>query len=92
MGASWQALAFGFAGLRPAGDVLDIAPRLPTAWRSLAVPVTFRGARLRVRIRPDHERVEVEADRALRIRIHGAGPVVVSPGRTSLALPERSPR
>jgi len=89
MGASWQALAFGFAGLRPAADVLDVAPRLPARWRSLTVPITFRGARLRLRIH--HDRMEVEADRPVRIRLDGAEPVPVSPGRTSLTLRERSP-
>ena len=90
MGASWQALAFGFAGLRPGADVLEVAPRLPVRWRSLAVPITFRGTRLRLRFHHDH--VEVEADRPVRIRLDRAEPVRISPGRTSLALPERTPR
>ena len=90
MGASWQALAFGFVGLRPAADVLDIAPRLPARWSSLAVPITFRGTRLRFRIH--HDRMEVEAERPVRIRVDGSEPVLVSPGRTSLTLSERSPR
>ena len=32
MGGLWQALAFGFAGVRPRGDALVVDPRLPPEW------------------------------------------------------------
>ena len=53
MGGLWQALAFGFAGLRPRGRRLCVDPRLPPAWTSLALRVRFRGSRLHVRIEHD---------------------------------------
>jgi trehalose/maltose hydrolase-like predicted phosphorylase len=64
MGGVWQALAFGFAGLRPRGDTLVVAPRLPDAWDELELRVRFRGARGRVRVR--HDGVTVEGDPDLR--------------------------
>ena len=60
MGGVWQALAFGFAGLRPRGDVLTVDPRLPDGWDELEIRLRFRGRRARVRIQRD--RVSVEGD------------------------------
>ena len=34
LGALWQAMIFGFAGLDLKGDVLGVDPRLPPQWRS----------------------------------------------------------
>jgi trehalose/maltose hydrolase-like predicted phosphorylase len=62
MGGVWQALAFGFAGLRPHGDTLVVAPRLPDAWDELELRVRFRGSRARVTIRPDGVTVEADGD------------------------------
>ncbi|MEJ7793477.1 MAG: glycosyl hydrolase family 65 protein [Gaiellaceae bacterium] len=64
MGGLWQALAFGFAGLRPRGETLVVDPRLPDGWEELELRVRFHGARGRVRIR--HDGVTVEGDRELR--------------------------
>ena len=67
MGGLWQALAFGFAGLRPEGDALGIDPRLPGSWDALEVRVSFRGKPVRVRIEPDV--VTVEADPVVQINV-----------------------
>lgn len=64
MGGVWQALAFGFAGVRPRGDVLTVQPRLPDAWERLELRVRFRGTRAVIRI--GHDGVDVEADGDLR--------------------------
>ena len=53
MGSVWQALVFGFAGLKPDLDSLCIDPRLPEAWGSLELRVRFRDVPLTVRIEPD---------------------------------------
>jgi trehalose/maltose hydrolase-like predicted phosphorylase len=66
MGGVWQALAFGFAGLRPEGDTLLVDPRLPEGWDELELRIRFRGARGRVRVR--HDGVAVEGDSELRWR------------------------
>ena len=62
MGGVWQALVFGFAGIRPRGDVLVVSPRLPEAWERMEVRIRFRGTPIRVLI--SHNSVEVEADGA----------------------------
>jgi len=59
MGGVWQALAFGFAGIRPNGDRLLVDPRLPPEWNALELAVRLRGAPLRLRI--DHDAVTADS-------------------------------
>jgi trehalose/maltose hydrolase-like predicted phosphorylase len=65
MGSLWQALVFGFAGLRPAGDGLRLDPRLPHAWGALEIRIVFRGARVKVRV--ENPTVTVSSDRRVPI-------------------------
>ena len=67
MGGVWQALAFGFAGVRPRGDVLEVDPRLPEEWRALELKLSFRGSPIRLRI--EHDGVTADADRLVPIKI-----------------------
>ncbi len=53
MGGLWQALVFGFAGVRPRGDRLIVDPRLPPEWHGLELALRFRGEPLRLRIDRD---------------------------------------
>jgi trehalose/maltose hydrolase-like predicted phosphorylase len=50
MGGLWQALAFGFGGIRPRGETLLVDPRLPTEWNALEFALRFHGRQLRLRI------------------------------------------
>lgn len=70
MGSLWQALAFGFAGLRAHPGALTVDPRLPVAWRSLGVRVVYRGTPVRVRIEAD--RTWIEADQPITVDFRGA--------------------
>jgi trehalose/maltose hydrolase-like predicted phosphorylase len=69
MGSVWQALAYGFAGIRPHGGVLRMDPRLPNAWSALEIPVLFRGRRIRVRVEPAG--ATIEADGPAEIELPG---------------------
>ena len=60
MGTVWRALAYGYAGLRPAGNALAIDPVLAPGWETLDLRVQFRGSRVRVQISP--ESVHASAD------------------------------
>jgi len=59
MGGVWQALVFGFAGVRPRGDALVVDPRLPPEWGAIELRLRFRGSPLRLRI--DRDGVELDA-------------------------------
>jgi trehalose/maltose hydrolase-like predicted phosphorylase len=74
MGGVWQALASGFAGLRPAGDRLLVDPRLPPSWNALELSLQFRGEPLRLRLHGGG--VEVDSDRLKLRRRNGIWEVV----------------
>jgi trehalose/maltose hydrolase-like predicted phosphorylase len=58
MGGLWQALAFGFAGIRAFDGRLTIDPRLPPEWAALELGLRFRGEPFRVRIEHDSVRID----------------------------------
>ncbi len=60
MGGLWQALVFGFAGVKPSGDRLIVDPRLPPEWHALELSLRFRGEPLRIRI--DRDRVSLDSE------------------------------
>jgi trehalose/maltose hydrolase-like predicted phosphorylase len=76
MGSLWQALVFGFAGVRARSDGLSLDPHVPESWEALEVPISYRGNRIRLRMGPDALRIE--AERPLVIRLPGAPPMHVA--------------
>jgi trehalose/maltose hydrolase-like predicted phosphorylase len=84
IGGLWQALAYGFLGLRPRGETLDVDPCLPAAWRSLAMRLRFRGRRIGVWA--DHESVRVDCDGPVSVRIAGGPAQVCEPPGRSVSL------
>jgi trehalose/maltose hydrolase-like predicted phosphorylase len=77
MGGLWQALAFGFAGLRPRAGILHMDPVLPPSWSALDLRVRFHGSRVRVRVEPS--RLTIHTDRSTAIML-GSRPVSAGPG------------
>ena len=69
MGGVWQALVLGFAGARASACGLDLAPRLPEEWDALELRLKFRGCPVRIRI--EHEALEIDADPSLPISVQG---------------------
>jgi trehalose/maltose hydrolase-like predicted phosphorylase len=84
MGSVWQALALGFLGARPRGDVLELEPRIAPDWELLELRLRFRAAQLRVRV--NAETIEVSSDRPTLLSV--AGGETVSVGLS----PRRFPR
>ncbi len=87
MGGAWQALAFGFMGLRPRDAMLHIDPVLPPSWSALEMRVQFRGSR--VRVRKERDRLEIQADKRVSLAV-SSEPFVAGPG--SLAFRRRGAR
>jgi len=65
MGGLWQAITFGFAGVRPGRDALVVDPRLPPEWGALELRLSFRSSHLRLRI--EHGGVELDAGDELEL-------------------------
>ena len=85
MGTVWQAIVFGFAGVRPDADMLTIDPHLPASWTQLDLRLRFRGARLRLGLRAAAIEVDIETEAAaeaegapLSISV-GGGPATIVP-------------
>jgi trehalose/maltose hydrolase-like predicted phosphorylase len=97
MGGVWQALAFGFLGLRAEdsemgrGRTLVIDPRLPEAWS--APRLTFRFGGQPIGVRADHDRVEVSCSSPFLVRVAGeASEGCEPPGATFPMTPSSHPR
>lgn len=54
-GGLWQAVAFGFAGLRLGAEGPVIAPRLPAHWQRLSFRIRYRGKSYRIDIKQGGE-------------------------------------
>jgi kojibiose phosphorylase len=75
LGGLWQAVVFGFAGVRTQADGVSFAPNLLSNWRRLAFPLVWRKRQLRVSIEPRLVRIWVSGDQPLSLRIE-AGPAI----------------
>jgi trehalose/maltose hydrolase-like predicted phosphorylase len=78
MGGVWQALVFGFAGVRATPRRLTVDPALPDAWDALEVRLSFRGQPVRIRI--EHDAITVDADSKVPVSVIGARHRVFSKG------------
>jgi trehalose/maltose hydrolase-like predicted phosphorylase len=85
MGSVWQALAWGFAGMRPDGSVLRMNPHVPESWGSMEIRVRFRACPLVARFEPG--RVALTPGGVMAIAVgDGAGPIRIGPGPAELFL------
>jgi trehalose/maltose hydrolase-like predicted phosphorylase len=69
LGAMWQAVVRGFAGLDLGGDTLGIDPRLPPQWRSLSFRVFWRGRSVAIRIAGETVQASLVKGEAMEMRI-----------------------
>ena len=70
MGGLWQALVYGFAGVRPRAGRLRVDPRLPPDWGALEVNVQYRGVPVVVRL--THDQLSVRAAAPVDVEIGDA--------------------
>jgi trehalose/maltose hydrolase-like predicted phosphorylase len=70
-GGVWQALAHGFAGIRPQGPGLVIDPHIPSSWAELRIRLQHHGRRLEVWASP--ATLRVTSDAAIPVTVPGAG-------------------
>jgi trehalose/maltose hydrolase-like predicted phosphorylase len=86
MGGIWQAVVFGFAGVRRRGEELVCDPHLPEDWRRVAFPFKFRGAALSFELERDRVGITVE-EGAVPVRLGEPKPdgvaEVLGPGEYS---------
>jgi Glycosyl hydrolase family 65 central catalytic domain/Glycosyl hydrolase family 65, C-terminal domain len=80
MGSLWQAIVFGFAGLRLTNGGIGLDPHLPDRWSRLSFPLRVQGQPLRVSIQRDE--LEVDAAEALLLRLPGPVAITARAGTT----------
>jgi kojibiose phosphorylase len=73
LGGIWQALVYGFLGMRPSDEGLRFIPQIPAHWGELRVPLRWRGRQLRAVARPGALAITVESGVPLQLAI-GDGP------------------
>ena len=66
-----MALTYGFGGLRDFDSKLSFDPHLPSAWRSLAFRLRYRGRQLRIELSHELERYTLESGNPLDVTIRG---------------------
>lgn len=82
LAGSWQALAFGFAGVRIDAQGLSVAPQFYPALGPCTLRLRFRGRRLRLEIGALAATCHLEEGESLAVRTPG-GSVLVEPGRAA---------
>jgi len=71
LGALWQSVMLGFAGVDLMGDTLGIDPRLPPQWRSLSFRIRWRGRSVAIRIAGKAVQASLVEGDTLEVRIAG---------------------
>lgn len=82
LGGAWQALAYGFLGMRARDQGLSFEPHVPAHWGELRMPIEWRGSRLRVTARPDRAEITVEAGAPVALAFGDGEWRLVSVGET----------
>jgi trehalose/maltose hydrolase-like predicted phosphorylase len=85
MGGVWQALAFGFLGLRATEGTLTIDPCLPERWTALSLRICFGGNHLGVRA--EQGRVTITCHAPQQIRVGDQAPTWCRSGTTVMPNP-----
>jgi len=75
LGGLWQAMVFGFAGLRTHSDRVSLSPNLLSHWRRLAFPFEWRGRKLHVSMRSSAIRVAISGALSVQLCVEG-GPQI----------------
>jgi trehalose/maltose hydrolase-like predicted phosphorylase len=86
LGALWQAVILGFAGLDLSGDMLALDPKLPPEWRSLSFQVNWRGRSVAITITGNTVQATLVQGDVMEIRIAGASQKLVAGSPVTGAL------
>ena len=70
-GGAWQALVFGFAGVRDRGGQLSVDPHLPGSWDRLAFSLRFQDRQVRVTLTHEQESYRLDEGEPLGLTIRG---------------------
>lgn len=90
-GGVWNALVYGFGGLRDYHGQLAFDPRLPQEWRSMRFALNVRGSRIRVHLKPTEMTVELELGDSVDFAVRGKDYRVREDQPVTVALDDQGP-
>jgi kojibiose phosphorylase len=82
LGGIWQALAFGFLGMRPSDAGLRFEPHIPAHWGELRIPLRWRGRQLRAVAKPGSLAITVESGDPVALALGSGDWQMVAAGET----------
>ncbi|GAB3820642.1 glycosyl hydrolase family 65 protein [Tessaracoccus terricola] len=77
-GGVWNALVYGFGGLRDYKGRITFDPRLPAEWPSMRFPLQIRGSRIRVLLERERISFTLENGGPVELAVRGQEVVVAS--------------
>lgn len=69
LGGTWQAVVFGFAGVRVRKEVLHINPRIPRTWKKMIFSLQWRGSLVRLELASDTIKMRIVSAHKKSIKI-----------------------
>lgn len=85
LGGLWQAMVFGFAGVRLHENGIGFSPHLLSHWSRIAFPLEWRRRKLRVTVEPSILRVAISGAEPIHLQVEGASKVEAEPESEYLA-------
>ena len=71
MAGTWQAIVFGFGGVRVHDGMLLIEPFLPEAWDGYSFHISYQGSKLKISVCGSGTEAELENDVPICFMIKG---------------------
>ncbi|MGV8846170.1 glycoside hydrolase family 65 protein [Tessaracoccus sp.] len=90
-GGVWNALVYGFAGMRDYRGRITFDPRLPQDWPSMEFPLRVRGSRMRVHLERESISFTLEEGGAVEVSVRGTKVLVEGGHPVAVALDGQGP-
>jgi alpha,alpha-trehalose phosphorylase len=91
-GGVWNALVYGFGGMRDHNGVITFDPRLPDGWKSLRFAFQLQGSRVRAELTPDRLVLRLEEGLGGMVSVRGQEIEVVGSEPVQIPLFGQGPR
>jgi len=85
LGGLWQAMVFGFAGVRLQENGISFSPNLLSHWTKLSFPLAWRRRKLRISLEPSIIRVAICGSEPIHLELEGASKIDAEPQGEYLA-------
>jgi len=88
MASTISLLLFAFAGVDVSGDLLEVHPALPPAWKQIAFSITFRGVTYNLKLNETQIQVATNASQTVNVKIGDLATPVPPNENVSVPFPD----